>query len=238
MIYSKREGIDPRDWLKQANFPSNWKELDLQQWIADRLRSQGYNLKEGVWMNLPGGGRGQADIVLYDNNKPWQVLEIKKLINREGVLLGTNQARAYTEVLGATEQPLLIGLAPWSEKEYWSGKNAINLSAHNEVGIIYLNEDERWFPSPVPGETVAQTQVERGDNFINQCKPLIYQLINSLLSSCCNLINQGVNKLTWKQKAIAIITLCFISFLLSWSQGSKVFNSFSENTIESNCKCP
>ncbi|NEP10893.1 MAG: hypothetical protein F6K14_11895, partial [Symploca sp. SIO2C1] len=171
-------------------------------------------------------------------------LEIKKLINREGVLLGTNQARAYTEVLGATEQPLLIGLAPWSEKEYWSGKNAINLSAHNEVGIIYLNEDERWFPSPVPAPATVLNNCSKNEylgeisNIGNQCKDLGGKVLKSLLLSCWDSFNQGITKLTWKQKAIAVITLCFISFLLSWSQGSKVFNSFYENTIESNCKCP
>ncbi|NES17916.1 MAG: type I restriction enzyme HsdR N-terminal domain-containing protein [Symploca sp. SIO3E6] len=236
MIYSKREGIDPRDWLKQANFPSNWKELDLQQWIADRLRSQGYDLKEGVWMDLPGGGKGQADIVLYYDGKPWQVLEVKKIINREGVLLGTNQARAYTSILGATEQPLLMGLAPWSEKEYWSGKNAINLSAHNQVGIIFLNEDDRWFPAP--NEGIAQTQ-HRDNNFNFQFKLLNLGLINSLLSNCYSLINRGINKLNWKKKAIAIITLFFISFLLSWFHGSKAFDPYRDinnNNVQEQCR--
>ncbi|NER47126.1 MAG: type I restriction enzyme HsdR N-terminal domain-containing protein [Symploca sp. SIO1B1] len=236
MIYPKREGIDPRDWLKQANFPSNWKELDLQQWIADRLRSQGYDLKEGVWMDLPGGGKGQADIVLYYDGKPWQVLEVKKIINREGVLLGTNQARAYTSILGATEQPLLMGLAPWSEKEYWSGKNAINLSAHNQVGIIFLNEDDRWFPAP--NEGIAQTQ-HRDNNFNFQFKLLNLGLINSLLSNCYSLINRGINKLNWKKKAIAIITLCFISFLLSWFHGSKAIETYRDinnNNVQEQCR--
>ncbi|NEP56028.1 MAG: type I restriction enzyme HsdR N-terminal domain-containing protein [Symploca sp. SIO2G7] len=190
-------------------------------------------------MDLPGGGRGQADIVLYYDGKPWQVLEVKKIINREGVLLGTNQARAYTETLGATEQPLLIGLAPWSEKEYWSGKNAINLSAHNEVGIIYLNEDERWYPLEVPATVVQNCNKNNYLNDIsNHCKALANNLLRLILSSFWSSLNQGICKLTWKQKATAVITLCFISFLLSWNQSSKIFNSFYENTIKSNCKCP
>lgn len=143
---TSRPGIDPRDWVKRAKLPTAWKELDLQRLIANKLREQGYTVKENVPIQLPKGGNGEADIVIYRDGKPQQVLEVKKLLDRNGVIMGTNQARSYTQLLGAIHQPILIGLAPWSDKVYWGGRNAANLSDHNGVGIVYLNEDQTWIP--------------------------------------------------------------------------------------------
>ncbi len=153
---SSRPGIDPREWVKRAKLPKNWKELDLQRLIAKKLRESGYTVKENVSMQLPKGGNAEADIVIYKDGKPQQVLEVKPKLDRNAVIMGTNQARSYTQVLGAIHQPILIGLAPWSDKVYWGGRNAANLSDHNGVGICYLNEDQTWIP-PKGGDTGSRS---------------------------------------------------------------------------------
>lgn len=143
---SDRTGITPQEWCKQSGLKKGWREIHLQRKIAERLRDDGYVVKENVEIKHEGGGHCEADIVIYKNANPWQVLEVKPYLNRSKVIEGTTQARAYSELLHCSEQPILIGLAPYSDKEYWGGKNAIKTVAHNRVGIIYLNEDRNWFP--------------------------------------------------------------------------------------------
>ena len=148
---SDRPGIDPQKWAKLAGLKRGWKELDLQRYIAQRLRESGYVVKENVEIKHQKGGWCEADIVLYKDGNPWQVLEVKPYLNRSKVIEGTTQARAYTNLLGCSVQPILIGLAPYSDREYWGGRNAINTTAHNNVEIVYLNEDQHWTPSKDEG---------------------------------------------------------------------------------------
>lgn len=144
---SNRPGISPTEWARTAGLKEGWREIDLQHHIADKLRASGYTLKENVKIDLGGGSWCEADIVVYKNGFPWQVLEVKPYLDRGKVIEGTNQARSYTEHLKCTQQPILIGLTPYSDREYWGGKNAAKTTAHNRVGIIYLNEDAAWTPT-------------------------------------------------------------------------------------------
>lgn len=144
---SDRPGISPIEWARLSGLKKGWREIDLQHHIAQKLRASGYTLKENVKIDLGGGSWCEADIVIYKDGFPWQVLEVKPSLDRGKVIEGTNQARSYTEHLKCSQQPILIGLAPYSDAAYWGGKNAAKTTAHNRVGIIFLNEDASWTPT-------------------------------------------------------------------------------------------
>lgn len=137
-----------REFAATAGFPERWKERDLQDYIINRMKADGWDIEDEVKLN---GGR--ADIVATRWNDKKRdldrvVVECKKYGTRDDLYQGFGQATCYKEQLtkerGGKWEIWVMGLLPQDEQE--SAVNTALYLEKNGATVIFPNADSDWFP--------------------------------------------------------------------------------------------
>lgn len=178
--------MNVNDFVRAANFPSNWQEKHLQDYIERRLKQLGYTTETEVWC---GENCGRADIVAdppmpkqelsevgeeAEPNKPiypGDIIEVKKKLTREDIFQARGQAESYQKLIkssveGKLRNITVIGMAPIDPEEYRRASVAKKLCIQSGIDVIFVNEEEIFYPSyarvSVGVEQSWQPEPERG----------------------------------------------------------------------------
>jgi hypothetical protein len=198
--------MSPEEFLIAINIsPERWTERELQSYIIKVLTGQGYQVKEEVTLR-----RGRADIVCVKHNKCW-LFEVKKYLDRNHINEAFGQSICYLDVLKKEYKGLrefgviLIGLSPKRAEDYQS---AINTAAYVQetkeyYEVIFINEDERWYP------------VDNNEKVVDK-KPFSY-IINLLIDRLIKSTNYRFNQPIGEHLTVLAIATIIVSLLLFFS---------------------
>lgn len=133
------------EFVQKADFPINWKEKDVQDYIAKYLQKQGYKVSLEVTL-----GRGRADIIAQKGTTQ-EIIEVKKFLTRDCIYQALGQATCYSGFLKThfnQHKILLIGFAPKPfTQAYDDAQNTASYVKSLGHEVIFINEDEKWLPS-------------------------------------------------------------------------------------------
>jgi hypothetical protein len=172
--------MNVNDFVRAANFPSNWQEKHLQDYIERRLKQLGYKTEPEVWC---GENCGRADIVADLPDKPdypGDLIEVKRWLTREDIFQARGQAESYQKLIkssieGKLRNITVIGMAPIDPEEYRRASVAKKLCIKSGIDVIFVNEEEIFYPSYARAsvgveqswqpDTAAPEQANKTDNY-------------------------------------------------------------------------
>lgn len=135
--------LTPSAFCESAGFPPQWKEVDLQDYIAQRLRDRGFKIQMEVSVN---GGR--ADIV-----SDWMdgsIIEVKKYLDRNSIFQASGQLNLYG--LKNNRKLVIMGLLTPDAREQQSAINTASMIQQDpRVTVIFCNTSEEWLPNNKAG---------------------------------------------------------------------------------------
>ena len=128
----------PSSFAEKAQLPVHWKESDLQDYLADKLRQRGYRVECEVQAN---GGR--ADIV-----SSWQggsIVEVKKYLDRNTIYQAFGQLSLYG--LNNQHKLVVMGFLTVNAQDQQSAFTTASMIEQNpRVQVIFVNLEEEWQP--------------------------------------------------------------------------------------------
>lgn len=187
--------MNVNDFVRLAEFPSNWQEKHLQDYINKRLIHLGYKTEPEVWC---GENCGRADIVADLPDKPdypGDLIEVKRWLTREDIFQARGQAESYQKLIksnveGKLRNITVIGMAPTDPEEYRKASVAKKLCIQSGIDVIFVNEEEIFYPSyarvsvgveqtwqpdiAAPGR--EQSTSSKTDNYVSKEKECILNL--------------------------------------------------------------
>lgn len=135
--------LTPSAFCESAGFPPQWKEVDLQDYIAQRLRDRGFKIQMEVSVN---GGR--ADIV-----SDWMdgsIIEVKKYLDRNSIFQASGQLNLYG--LKNNRKLVVMGLLTPDAREQQSAITTASMIQQDpRVTVIFCNTSEEWLPNSKAG---------------------------------------------------------------------------------------
>lgn len=135
--------LTPSAFCESAGFPPQWKEVDLQHYIAQRLRDRGFKIQMEVSVN---GGR--ADIV-----SDWMdgsIIEVKKYLDRNSIFQAFGQLKLYG--LKNNRKLVVMGLLTPDAREQQSAITTASMIQQDpRVTVIFCNTSEEWLPNSKAG---------------------------------------------------------------------------------------
>jgi hypothetical protein len=158
--------IEPRQFAIAAGFPDNWKEEDLQNYIAYKLRSWGYSAETEI---VCSGGR--TDIVTDWGCNPGQVsvIEVKKYLDRNTIYQASGQGACYKESLPnrfpRSRRVYVMGLLTYQTRDQESAYNtACYVTQNTGAEVIFMNCESDWIPtrSDVAATRIRPDMLSRG----------------------------------------------------------------------------
>lgn len=136
--------LAPSAFVQSAGLPVQWKEVDLQTYIAQRLKERGCQVQMEVRFN---GGR--ADIVTN-----WQggaIIEVKKYLDRNTIYQAYGQLQLYG--LKNQRKLIVMGFMSSDPNERQSALTTASMIQQDpRVQVIFVNMSEEW----MPGSKVAR----------------------------------------------------------------------------------
>ena len=131
--------LTPSVFCESAGFPPQWKEVDLQHYIAQRLTDRGFRIQMEVKVN---GGR--ADIV--SNWMGGSIIEVKKYLDRNTIYQAFGQLNLYG--LNNNRKLIVMGLLTPDAREQQSAlTTASMIQQDTRVTVIFCNTSEEWLPN-------------------------------------------------------------------------------------------
>ena len=150
--------MEDQKFVKLAKFPQDWQEAHLRDYIVEKYREKGTEVK--IEVELRGG---IADIVVSLNRRQRIVIECKKYLDRETIYQATAQALAYRsrfEQMGYDVEHYVMGLLKTTAKS-----NVINSAKTTawfvfdtlDTKVVFLNEEREWYPVDVEEKSLYRT---------------------------------------------------------------------------------
>lgn len=139
--------LTPSVFCESAGFPTQWKEVDLQHYIGQRLRDRGFKIQMEVVIN---GGR--ADIV--SNWMGGSIIEVKKYLDRNTIYQAFGQLNLYG--LNNNRKLIVMGLlTPDAHEQQSAITTASMIQQDPRVTVIFCNTSEEWLPNSKTGVKFA-----------------------------------------------------------------------------------
>ncbi len=157
--------MQPDQFLQMARFPQPWKERDLQEYIAQRLKQHGYSVALEVPID---SNRGRIDIVAKSQHDV-NLIEVKKRLNsiadvRAAIAQAQYYQSCYLAEYGKRPSASVIALGPDSSERmseidrgiYQAEKIALNQGQPFDVDVIFANEDDMFLPQRYVPPTILK----------------------------------------------------------------------------------
>jgi hypothetical protein len=126
------------DFVDRAGMPTLWKERDLQIYLMDCLKGQGFQVRDEVSSN---GGR--ADIV--SDYLEGCIIEVKKYLDRDTIYQAAGQLHLYG--LGNARKLVIMGFLTTDHKKQDSALTTASMIKQDpRYSVIFINMDSEWYP--------------------------------------------------------------------------------------------